>query len=182
MAMLLHPGSEETAPRSNRRMPPAQSQAWDDAMAKATEYCLIARAYAGMAVIATPEAQIRAGVRDSVLQAHQRIEPEAACLEAFARFVEFAEKAGYRIPPDREAFRITLRGGDGWEAEKAAIDEARRHHLICGRHLTEGDTAEVWTIATPAAQRTGTAHDTARKDEPYEPPSGVSEDPGPGGP
>ena len=48
----------------------ADTSDWDTAMRRASGAMLVCQAYAGTATIATPAAQRRAGVRESVLRAH----------------------------------------------------------------------------------------------------------------
>jgi hypothetical protein len=48
--------------------------AWKQIMRLATEHCLILQAYGGVATLALPEEQRKAGVRSNVLRAHCRKE------------------------------------------------------------------------------------------------------------
>jgi hypothetical protein len=51
-------------------------EAWKQIMRLAEDHCLILQAYGGVATLALPEEQRKAGVRKNVLRAHLRTETE----------------------------------------------------------------------------------------------------------
>jgi hypothetical protein len=51
-------------------------EAWNQIMQIAKDHCLILQAYGGVATLAIPEEQRKAGVRQNVLRAHCRTETD----------------------------------------------------------------------------------------------------------
>ena len=123
---------------------------WNRLMKDAATHCLIAQAYSGITTLATPAKQREKGVRDKILSAHARNEPEEICDQAFAEIVQEAKAMGaLQLQSDHIAEVVEGKGAE-WDA---LLEKAKKHALVATVVGNQDSPPRVFLFATPAAQR-----------------------------